>query len=351
MRIGGFDTSDRVLVMAELGNNHEGQPEVARELVERAAEAGADAVKLQTYEPERFVRPRDADRLAQLKRFQLGSDTVAEIAALVRERGMLFVSTPFDLPSVELLEPLVDGYKIASGDNDVYGLIARVAETGQPLIVSSGLADLDTMRRAKECAENVWRERSLSPGFVVLHCVSAYPVSAEQASLGAIPALAEALDCTIGYSDHTLGVEACVAAVALGARILEKHLTLRHDFSDYRDHQLSAEPDELAELVRAVRATEALGEDERARVVARAGALVGERAKAVQPEEKANEQAVRRSIVAAGDLAAGHVIELGDLTWMRPRDGLAPGQEDELVGRSLRRAVAHGESILVEDLG
>ncbi len=250
MLIGDFNTTDRLLIMAEIGNNHEGRPEVARELVERAAEAGAGAVKLQVFEAERFVRPRDHDRLEQLRGFQLPPEEISALCKLAHELDVLVIATPLDLESLRQIEPLVDGLKIASGDNDCIPLIEAVAATGRPMIVSSGLAELPEIKAAVNTVEGRWDEQGINGELAVLHCVSAYPVDGEAADLGRIPALIEALDCTVGYSDHTLGIEACVAAAGLGARIIEKHFTLDHEFSGFRDHALSAEPDELAELVR-----------------------------------------------------------------------------------------------------
>ncbi len=154
-------------------------------------------------------------------------------------------------------------------------------------------------------------------------------------NLATIPTLARELGCTVGYSDHTLGNDACVAAVAVGARILEKHFTLDHDQSDFRDHKLSADPAELRDLVARVALVQT---------------LLGSPEKAVQAPEAELEQAVRRSIAAARDLPSGHALAFEDLAWLRPRDGLAPGQEDLLIGRTLRRDVPAGESILEEDV-
>ena len=334
MRIGAFEVGERPLVVAELGNNHEGDPGVARELIRVAADAGADAVKLQTFRVGDFVRRRDERRYRQLEGFQLAPEDVTALAGLAHELGVLFVSTPLDLASADLLEPLVDAYKVASGDNDFLPLLDRLADTDLPMIVSTGLLDLDGIRAVQERIEA--RRGGPDAALAFLHAVTAYPCPAEQVNLAAIPALARELRCPVGYSDHTLGIDACVLAAGLGAPILEKHVTLAHDFSEFRDHQLSANPDELRELVGAV---------------GRAWTLRGAPDKRVQPAEEELRDAVRRAIVAARDLEAGAVLTAGDLTWMRPRDGLAPGQEGSLVGRPLRRAVAHGEPIVEDDLG
>lgn len=327
MRIGGFETGARVLIVAEIGNNHEGDFGAAQELVREAAACGAGAVKLQTYRTPLFVRPVDRERYERMSRFELPPEQVEELAGLARSLGLLFLSTPLDLESAALLEPLVDAYKIASGDNDFLALLEAVAATGKPAILSTGLSDLAQVERATQ----LFRGRELA----VLHCTSAYPAPPEEANLAAIRLLAERLGCTVGYSDHTLGVEACAAAVAVGARILEKHFTLDKERSSFRDHRLSADPPELRELVTRVRRVET---------------LLGKPEKAVQPSEEGLAVAARRSIVAAADLPAGHTVGPEDLTWLRPADGLRPGDEGLLLGRRLRRAVSLGETLLPADV-
>jgi N,N'-diacetyllegionaminate synthase len=341
VRIGDWDLGERLLVMAEIGNNHEGDPEVARKLIERAAEAGAGAVKLQVFDARRFVRPSQRGRLEQLLRYQLPREEMEAICGLAHRLGLLVVATPLDTDTVEFVAPRVDALKIASGDNDCFPLIERVADAGLPMIISSGLAEVPELEAAIEATERRWSERGIEQELAVLHCVSAYPVSPEGADLGRIPQLAKALGRTIGYSDHTLGIDACVSAARLGARIIEKHLTLSHEFSDFRDHALSAEPAELAELVREAEAASA----QRGTVQ-----LPAPQKEARLAEEEPNREALRRSIVAAADLGSGRRLSEADLTWMRPRDGLSPGQESRLLGRPLRRGVKLGETIRPEDV-
>jgi sialic acid synthase SpsE len=322
MRIGGLDTTERVVVVAEIGNNHEGDVDRAHAMVAAAADAGADAVKFQAIDPHRLVRPQEAARIEQLEGFRLSPEQFAALAGQARELGIGFACTPFDLEALAWLEPLVDAFKIASGDNDLDALVGACAITGKPVIVSMGMTGIDGARHAAGVVAAQGTE------FAALHCVSAYPTPPEQASLAQIPVLAAALpDATVGYSDHTLGADACVASVACGARILEKHFTLRHDLSDFRDHQLSADPAEMADLVARVRHTETLLGS------ARRGMFEGEAAVAA---------AARRSIVAASDLPVGHVIAEGDLWWLRPGDGMAPGREHELLGGTLVRDVRRG---------
>lgn len=336
MKVGPGDTASEVLVVAEIGNNHEGDVGVARELIECAAGAGADAAKLQVFDPAKYVGPEDPRRVAQLERFRLSPDAIAELGELAGARGLGFISTALDLGSMELIKPLVDAIKIASGDNDNPAFLAAAAETGLPVIVSAGMSDLAALRRARRVVEQAWARRSVAGELAVLHCVSAYPVTPLDARLASIPWLARELGCTIGYSDHTLGIETCVIAAALGARILEKHFTLRHDFSDFRDHQLSAEPQELAVLVDRVRGVQA---------------MIGEPADGVLPTEEPVLAAARRSIRSVGDLPAGHVLRAEDLTWLRPRgEGLPPGAEHRLVGRALVQNVTAGTPLCPDDV-
>lgn len=335
MRIGAVDLERDVLVVAEIGNNHEGRLDVARELVLRAAEAGAGAVKFQTLKARLLVRPTDTARLAQLEAFELSHDDFHELAELAHASGLLFLSTPFDLGSAAFLGTFADALKVASGDNDFPALLEAVAATGKPVVLPAGMTDLEGIRRSKAIVEHAWAKLGIEQELAVLQCVSAYPTPPERANLAVIPLLAAELGCTVGYSDHTVGVEACVVATTLGARILEKHFTLDHDFSSYRDHRLSAEPVELRELVRRVEETRR---------------LLGRPEKVVQEEELPVAAAARRSIVAAADLPRGHTLRMENLTWLRPRDGLAPGDEPKLLERRLKRDVSFGEPILLSDV-
>lgn len=346
MKLATFDTTQRVLVVAEIGNNHEGDFAAAQELVRRAALAGADAVKFQTFRAELFVRPNDAARLAQLKRFELTFDQFASLSQLARSIGLLFISTPLDLESAAFLPQTCDALKIASGDNNFLPLIECAAGSGRPLIVSGGLATLDSLRAGCEVIRSVWRSQgsndcrspadsALHERLAVLHCVSSYPAPAEQASLSAISTLGHELGVTPGYSDHTLGIDVAALSVVAGARIVEKHFTLDKRRSSFRDHQLSADPNDMRELVRRIRQYEA---------------LLGDGEKRAQPCEASGLVALRRSIVARSDLAAGHRIRPEDLIWQRPGDGLPPGREAELIGRTLARALRAGENVTLDAL-
>jgi N,N'-diacetyllegionaminate synthase len=349
MRIGAVEVPERIAVVAELGNNHEGDIELARELVREAARCGAHAVKFQAIDPVELVRPSETQRLVQLERFRLSAAQFAELHDLARELGVGFLCTPFYLGVVDFLAGRVDAFKIASGDNDFVPLLEAVAATHRPVVISTGMSELATIRAAVEVVETRWRHDGRRGELALLHCVSAYPAERSEAALATIPALADDYDCPIGYSDHVLGIDAAVAAAALGARIIEKHFTLRHDLSDFRDHRLSADPSELRELVERVGAAEA-GASPAELGIEDVDELIGEPRTGMLSAERAVADAARRSVVAAAELPPGHAIEPGDLAWLRPGDGLRPGAERKLTGRTLRVGVGRGDPIGAGDV-
>lgn len=331
MKIGHLDTDQRVVIVAEIGNNHEGDLAAATAMIRAAAEAGADVVKFQTIAPERLVSADQVDRVAQLKRFQLQRQQFEALAHIARDAGVMFMSTPFDLECVTWLDAIVPAFKIASGDNDFFPLLDRVAATGKPVLVSLGFGGHAQAASLVQFFTRTWAAHGVSaPGLGLLHCVAAYPTPDEQANLGAIPSL-RGLGATVGYSDHTLGIKAAELAVAAGARIIEKHFTIDKGRASFRDHQLSADPDDLRRLVVAIRHAEQL------------------MAIPVGAAPDMGPPLARRSIAAARAMAPGTIVAAGDLTWLRPGTGFRPGQEHELVGRTLRTAVAAGHLFHTSD--
>ena len=336
MKIEHLDTSQSVLIVAEIGNNHEGNFAVAQEMIDCAVTAGADAVKFQTIIPERLVSPDNTERLNRLRSFQFSYEQYEELSRQAKEAGVVFFSTPFDIQSAQFLNNIQAVFKIASGDNNFFPLINSVVSFGKPMIVSTGLADLALLDHLYSDIHNGWLKVGLNPGLAFLHCVSSYPVPLEQANLGAIATLkARYPMAVIGYSDHTLGNEVAMYAVAAGARIIEKHFTLDHQYSDFRDHQLSANPEEFRCLVESIRHIEN---------------IMGSGNKKAQPCEEALKDSVRRSIAAAMDLPTGTTLQQDDLTWVRPGSGLPPGEESRLIGRTLRRSLLQGELMALTDI-
>lgn len=336
MKFANIDTDRKVFVIAEIGNNHEGDFKLAQEMVVQAAHSGASAVKFQTIVPERLVACADSARIDRLKQFQFRYEQFAELADLAARHNVLFFSTPFDLESARFLATIQPVFKIASGDNNFYPLLEEVASFGKPMIVSTGLADTAQVKATHDGITAVWKKKDVNPGLALLHCVASYPVPADQANLAAIATMKAAFpDCTIGYSDHVMGIKAAVAAVAAGARIVEKHFTLDKNYSDFRDHQLSADPADMRAMVDAITEMDA---------------MLGTGDKQAQACEDAVAPAIRRSIAAARDLAAGAVLMPDDLMWVRPGSGLAPGEEYRLLGKTLVRPLLMGELIVQADV-
>jgi N,N'-diacetyllegionaminate synthase len=330
-------------VIAEAGVNHNGELERALRLVDAAAEAGADAVKFQTFRAEAVASPSaakaryqlestpaDESQLEMLRALELGWDEHVELLRRAEERGLVFLSSVFDGGSVELLERLgVAAYKIASPEVTNLPLLRAVAAVGRPVILSTGTAELAEVEVAVEALAD-----GGAGAVVLLHCVSAYPADPADANLRAMATMSEHFGLPVGYSDHTEGEEVALAAVALGACVLEKHFTLDRTLPG-PDHQASLEPGELAQLVRGVRRVES---------------ALGDGLKRPTAVERENALLVRRSLAAADDLPAGIVLTAGMLTALRPGTGISPARLDDVVGRRLRRELAQGELLDPVDL-
>jgi sialic acid synthase SpsE len=334
---------ETVYVVAEAGVNHDGIVERALELVDAAADTGADAVKFQVFDVDRLVAEgtekaeyqRRANggsesQDAMLRRLQLGRSDFEAIAERAAARGIAFLATPFDEESVDLLVELgVPAIKIASPDLVNLPLVEYAARTGLPVVLSTGMADLDESRAAVAAAQAAG-----ATDLVVLHCVSAYPARPQDANLAAMATLARELDVPVGFSDHTLGTAVAVAAAALGACLIEKHLTLDRT-APGPDHAASLEPQELADMVLACRtASEAIGDGVKRPVAA----------------ELENISVTRRSVAAADDLPAGSVLTRSSLVALRPGTGIPAASLESLVGRTLARAVPRFTLLAPEDL-
>ena len=328
MKIGNFDTAKKVLIIAEIGNNHEGDFELAKDMIDAAAEAGADAVKFQTITPNRLVSITEQERIEQLQRFSFSRDQFGILKERADEKKVFFLSTPFDIEAVDWLNPLIPAFKIASGDNDFWPLLDKIASTGKPVILSLGLGKVKDATQIASFFKKVWRDSEITfPGLAFLHCVVSYPTPDDQANLRNIMKI-ECEQVTPGYSDHTLGIKAAELAVACGARIIEKHFTLNKNQSDFRDHKLSADPSELKALVQAI---------------AEAEKFLGTSDDSIRVCEKQNATAVGRSIASNRDISIGETISIADICWVRPRKGLKPGEEHLIIGKKLTSPICEGE--------
>ena len=334
MQIQKINTKEKVLIIAEIGNNHEGSYVLAEEMIGLAAEAGADAVKFQTIIPERLVSFQQKERIKQLKKFQFSYDEFTKLSNVAKNEDIIFLSTPFDIDSALFLNDIVPAFKIASGDNDFFPLMEVIAETGKPIIMSTGLMNLDEVKKSALFIKNIWQENQIEQKLALLQCVASYPVPPENANLLTIRELEQVAD-VVGYSDHTMGTDAVVLSVAFGARIIEKHFTIDNNYSKFRDHQLSTNPEDLRQMVDRIRIAEK---------------MLGEGLKIPTDLELRNKQNFRRSIVANRNLSAGHKIRLEDLDWVRPGGGIRPGKEEKLIGKKLNFDVKTGEKIELKNL-
>ena len=325
-----------VFIIAEAGVNHNGSLELAKKLVDAAVAAGADAVKFQTFVPEEVVsaavarapyqkanmRGREESQLEMIRRLALSEEDFRTLKDYCDRAGIVFLSTPFDCRSVDLLHALgVPLFKIPSGELTNHRFLRYVAARGKPLVVSTGMATLGEVEEAVEVLRQAGAQE-----ITLLHCTTAYPAPYEEVNLRAMLTLKQAFGLPVGYSDHTLGIEVAVAAVALGACAVEKHFTLDRRMEG-PDHKASLEPHELAALVGAIRNIEkALGDG-----IKRPGA-----------GERENMPCARRSLVAAKDIAAGEVITEEKLAVRRPGTGIPPKMFDVVVGRRARVNIAAG---------
>jgi len=337
MKIGKINTDKKVFVVAEIGNNHEGNFDLAKKMIIEAAATGVDAVKFQTFIPEQFVSSKDQSRLNRLRSFQLNYKQFKELSKVAKKKGLIFFSTPLDIESAKFLNTIQPIFKISSGDNNFYSLIDTVASFGKSMIVSTGAADINSLKNIYNIISRIWSSKKKNlQNLAFLHCVSSYPVPNDQINLASIISLKKAFPgVVVGYSDHTLGIDAAVSSVLVGARIVEKHFTLDKNYSDFRDHQLSADPLEMKMMVNKIRKTEK---------------MLGKEEKKPQLCEKGMKIEGRRSIAVAYDLPIGTKLSGSHLIWVRPGIGFPPGEEKKIIGKKTCRNLKSGQIIKKIDI-
>ncbi|WP_348260844.1 N-acetylneuraminate synthase [Telmatobacter sp. DSM 110680] len=325
-----------VFVIAEAGVNHNGSLDLALQLLDAAKACGADAVKFQTFRAE-LLATRSArkapyqdrttstseSQFEMLQRLQLGADDHRTLIQHCREIGIQFLSSPFDTESADLLDELgVPLYKVPSGEITNLPFLRHLAHKKKPLIVSTGMSTLGEVEEAVQVLQDEAANR-----ITLLHCVTEYPAPFDEVNLRAMLTLKAAFGLPVGYSDHTAGIEVAVAAVALGAEVIEKHLTMDRSLSG-PDHHASLEPNEFEKMVAAIRHVES---------------ALGTGIKSPAPCELQNLPVARKSVVSSRALRVGHRIVRDDLEIKRPGNGLAPKFLPALIGLTLRTSVDRDE--------
>lgn len=333
--------SEKVFIIAEAGVNHNGSLNRAKEMVRIAAGAGADAIKFQTFKAENLVTKdavkadyqiqssgQNETQFDMLKKLELSFDAHLELIEICRQYHIEFLSAPFDLEAIDLLTGVgLEKWKIPSGEITNLPYLRKIASLEQEIILSTGMADLEEI----QAALLVFTNAGLSLGQItILHCNTEYPTPLQDVNLKAMMTIKSAFPgVKIGYSDHTQGIEVPIAAVAMGATMIEKHFTLDKNLPG-PDHKASLSPDELAQMVKAVRNIEI---------------ALGDGIKKPSPSEKKNISIARKSIVAACNIAAGEKYTQDNLTAKRPGKGLSPMKWDDIIGKKAARDYSKDDQI------
>ncbi|MCI9174001.1 MAG: N-acetylneuraminate synthase [Lachnospiraceae bacterium] len=315
----------KVFIIAEAGDNHNGDYNLALQLVDKAVEAGADCVKFQTFVTENVISKfaqkaeyqkentgSEESQFDMVKKLELSFEQFRSIQQYCKEKGIMFLSTPFDLESIDFLEEIgIPFWKIPSGEITNLPYLEKIAGTGKDIILSTGMCTMDEI----ESALSVLRKNGAGQ-VTLLHCNTEYPTPIEDVNLHAMRRMKEVFRVPVGYSDHTAGIEIPIAAAALGASVIEKHFTLDKNMEG-PDHKASLEPEELKQMVASIRNIEkAMGSGE----------------KKPSPSEKKNISIARKSIVAKRDIKKGEKLTADNLSVKRPGDGISPMRWYEIVG-------------------
>lgn len=330
--------NNKVWVIAEAGVNHNGSLELAKKLAEQAKLAGADYVKFQTFKTENLVTldakkadyqienaKEEESQFNMLKKLELSYKEFEELKLYCDEVGIKFLSTPFDLESIDFLRNLgMDLWKIPSGEitNRLY--LEKISTMGMPIVLSTGMSDIDEI----DVAINILREGGCKD-ITILHCTTEYPAPVDECNLNVIDTLKNRFKTTIGYSDHTEGIFIPVIAAAKGAKIIEKHFTLDRSMVG-PDHRASLEPDELKEMIEQIRKVEK---------------VLGDAEKKPTESEKKNRDIVRKSIVAGRDIKKGEIFSDENLEIKRPGTGISPMRWHDVIGRTAKKDYRKDEII------
>lgn len=337
---------NQTLIIAEAGVNHNGDLTKAKALIDAAVDAGVDMVKFQTFRAEDLVskeakqasyqkkniNSKDDSQFQMLKQLELSNEDHEELIGYCKEKGIDFFSTAFDVKGLEYLNSLgFSRFKVPSGEITNYPYLKKLAEIGKPVIISTGMANLYEIKEAMQVLETGIQKENI----IVLHCNTEYPTPMKDVNLKAMNTIGRELNVKFGYSDHTLGIEIPVAAVALGAVVIEKHFTLDRNLPG-PDHMASLEPNELKHMVDAIRNTEA--------------AISGSGVKIPSESEIRNIEIVRKSLHVNKYLKRGTILSSDDLVALRPASGISPMQIENVIGKILNKDMEAFKPLMEKDI-
>tara|TARA_B100001123_G_scaffold448084_1_gene607769 strand:- start:51 stop:1061 length:1011 start_codon:yes stop_codon:yes gene_type:complete len=330
MSIKTINTKKKVFVIAEAGNNHEGNFSNAKKLVVRAAKAGADAIKFQTFITEELIHKKKVNRFNQLKKFELKHSQFKQLREIAKKNKIKFISTPQDISSAKFLIKIVDIVKIASNDNNFFPMLDVVLRSKKPIIISTGMTTQKDIKNLIKYISKKISKKMIKKKISLLHCVTSYPVEDKYVNLNSIPYLIKTTKLNIGYSDHSLGNEACLGAVVLGAKIIEKHFTLDKKFSKFRDHALSADFIELKQLVHGIRKLEH---------------QIGYFKKFILKPEKTLIKVTRKAPYARRDIYKGEKFNLKNIVFLRNTNSSSFLGLQNIIGKKAKIKISKDKRI------
>jgi N,N'-diacetyllegionaminate synthase len=331
--------SEKVFIIAEAGVNHNGDIEIAKKLIDKAAEAGVDAVKFQSFNADKLVAKnaskakyqientgnKEENQYEMIKKLELNYENHIELIEHCKKRNIMFLSSAFDLESIDLLIKLnIPLFKIPSGEIENVPYLRKIAKTGKNIILSTGMSEMEDIEFALEILKE-----AEATDIIVLHCNTEYPTPMEDVNLKAMLDIRDTFSVEVGYSDHTLGIEVPIAAVALGARVIEKHFTLDRQMEG-PDHKASLEPDELKLMTTSIRNIEL---------------ALGNGKKSLSKSESKNRPIARKSLVCCDDIKEGQYFTEKNIIALRPGNGTSPKLWDNIIGKKAKRNFSKDEMV------
>ena len=323
-----FETKEkkfkRPFIIAEIGNNHEGSFEIAKKLIFKAKQCGVDAVKFQTFKPELYINNTDKKRFKQLTKYQLTFEEFTKLSKIAKKNKLKFISTPFDVESANHLNKIVDYFKISSGDNNYYELISEVLSFKKKTIISTGLLNIKELNNLYKFI----KKKSVLKNISLLHCVASYPADFKNINLARIKYIERNFKVVPGFSDHTMGLTASIAAYFFGAQIIEKHFTLDNNFSKFRDHRISLNPNDMTKLVNYFKELNMIKKTLDTDIYA---------------DERLNLPKMRRSYYANKFIKKGEILDKSKIKFVRPALGKSINKLKIILNKTAKRNILNGE--------